>query len=74
MLDNLRSEATFQDDEPLVSDLPQRQRPRQRRGFDRLTSTTAPQRFMLAVMLFITVCLLGFMFLILAEKINLPFF
>ena len=74
MLDNLRNQATFQEDEPLESETPKTPKPRRaRRSFDRLIGMTAPQRFALAVMLAIVVCLLGVMFLVISEKIVPPF-
>jgi hypothetical protein len=75
MLDNLREQATFQDDEPLEPEPPPKpvRKRRERRGFDRATGTTAPQRFMLAVMLFIVVCLVGAVLLVLLNKVAVPF-
>jgi hypothetical protein len=74
MLDNLRDQATFTDDEPLETEAPKPVRPRRRRsGFDQMTGTTAPQRFFLAVMLAIVVCLAGVAILFLTGKIVLPF-
>jgi hypothetical protein len=74
MLDNLRDQATFQDDEPLEPEPPKPTRKRRtRRGFDQITGTTAPQRFVLAVMLFVAVCLVGVVVLFFLNKIGLPF-
>ena len=74
MLDNLRDQATFQDDEPLESDAPKPKRQRKSlRGFDQITRTTAQQRFILAVLLSIVVCVVGTALLILTEKVILPF-
>ena len=74
MLDNLRNQATFTEEEPLESEAPgpNRQR-RKRHGFDQITGTTAPQRFFLAVMLAIVVCLMGTALLFLSGKIVFPF-
>jgi hypothetical protein len=74
MLDNLRDQATFIDDEPLEPEAPKPTRKRRKRtGFDQMTGTTAPQRFFLAVLLAIVVCLVGAAFLFLTGKIVLPF-
>jgi hypothetical protein len=74
MLDNLRDQATFTDDEPLESEAPKPPKRRTpRRGFDQITGTTAQQRFILAVMLFIVVCLVGTVILFITNRILLPF-
>ncbi len=70
MLDNLRDQASFQEEEePLDPNAPKPPRPRRpRRSLDQITGTTAQQRFALAVMLSIMVCLLGVMLLIISGK------
>lgn len=81
MFENLRNEAGFfQDDgeeEQQIFDTrppaPKKKKvakpaKRPRRTFDQITGTTPFQRFVLAVMLFITVCLMGTMFLLITEK------
>ena len=69
MLDNLRDQASFKDDEPLESEAPKLPKPRKpRRSFDQITGMTAQQRFALAVMLSIVVCLLGVMLLLITGK------
>jgi hypothetical protein len=70
MLDNLREQASFQEDEePLDPGLTEAPKPpKRRRSFDQITGTTAQQRFALAVMLLVIVCLLGTMFLFLSGK------
>lgn len=81
MFENLRNEAGFFEDEDQEEQqifAPQPPAPkkkkvakpagRPRRTFDQITGTTPFQRFVLAVMLFITVCLLGTMFLLITEK------
>jgi hypothetical protein len=74
MLDNLRDQAVFTDEEPLEPEPPKPTRKRRRRsGFDQMTGTTAPQRFFLAVLLAVVVCLVGVAFLFLTGKIVLPF-
>lgn len=74
MLDNLRDQATFQEEEkPLDSNAPkppkQRKPYKPHRSIDQITNMTAPQRFALAVMLFIIVCLLGWMLLLISGKV-----
>jgi hypothetical protein len=75
MLDNLRDQASFQEDEELQDSNPPRPpKPRKpRTGFDKITGMTAMQRFALAVMLSIMVCLLGTMLLLISGKIVPPF-
>lgn len=73
MLDNLRDQATFKDDEPLEPEAPQPERRRRRRqGFDQVTGTTPQQRFLLALMFFMVVFLMGLVFLFLTGKIVPP--
>jgi hypothetical protein len=76
MLDNLRNQTAFtpEEEEPLPSSGQKPPKPpRPRRTFDQMTGMTAPQRFMLAVMLLITVCLLGSILLVFTQKVVLPF-
>jgi uncharacterized membrane protein len=83
MLENLRDEASFKpDDEPQESEAKKKTKPlkkpktpkppRQRkphRSLDQVTGMTAQQRFILAAMLLVMVCLLGTMLLLLTGKI-----
>lgn len=71
MLENLRDQASFQEEEaPLDPNAPKPPKPRKpRRNLDQITGMTAPQRFALAVMLFIIVCLLGVMLLLISGKV-----
>jgi len=70
MLDNIRNQATFQEEEPLDIDAPKPPKQRKPRpSFDRITGMTAQQRFALAVMLSIVVCLLGTLVLVIFGKI-----
>jgi uncharacterized membrane protein SpoIIM required for sporulation len=77
MLDDLRnqSEADFTPEgEPALEQsksVPKIDRPR--RSFDQITGTNAIQRFVLALLLFVTVCLIGFLLLIFTGKINPSF-
>ncbi len=81
MLDNLRSQTSFEpgpeEPEPFEPEKPKKQ-PKQRparkprRTLDQITRMKAPQRFMLAVMLAIVVCLLGTALLVLTGKVVPP--
>ena len=76
MLDDLRNQATFQPDEeePLEPSQPEENKPRKpRRSIAQITGTTDKQRFLLAVMLFVMVCLLGAILLVLTGTVRLPF-
>jgi hypothetical protein len=75
MLDNLRDQASFQEEEPLQP-TKKTKTPRQRkqsRSFDQTTRMSARQRFALALMLLIIVILLGILFLVVTGKVVLPF-
>lgn len=75
MFDNLRNEAGFiEEQEPteeVVQQKPGAVKPlyKRRRTFDQVTGTTPFQRFVLASMLLVMVCLAGFMLLLFTEKI-----
>jgi len=79
MLDSLRDQASFQEEkveEPLDPNASKQHKqhktpkPRKpRRSFDQVTGMTAQQRFALAVMLSVMVCLLGTMFLLISGKV-----
>jgi hypothetical protein len=75
MLDNLRDQTSFQEEEePLDPNAPKPPKPRKpRRSFDQITGMTAQQRFALAVMLSIIICLLGAMLLWINGKMVPPF-
>jgi hypothetical protein len=84
MFDNLRNQSDppfFQEEEAnasgstLPEPVQQKESPfkTERRSFDQVTRTTALQRFVLAVMFLIMVCLIGVMLLVLTGKINLAF-
>jgi hypothetical protein len=75
MLDNLRNQATFEpgEEEPPEDGQPKKPKvSKPRRSFDRMTGTTDKQRLMLALMLFIMVCLLEVLVLIFSGKWVLP--
>jgi hypothetical protein len=74
MLDNLRDQASFTEEEPLDLNTPKPPKPRKpRRSLDQITGMTAQQRFALAVMLSIIICLLGVILLLFSGKIVPPF-
>ena len=76
MLDNLRNQTSFTPDEeePVETSKPEEPKPRKpRRSIDQITGTTDKQRLMLAVMLFVMVCLLGSIFLLITGTVVLPF-
>ncbi len=74
MLDDLRNSSSFQDEEPQ----PEPQKPvvadalaaKPKAPF---LGMTAAQRFILAVALFMMVCMVGMLLLVLFEKVVLPF-
>ena len=75
MLDNLRSQASFTPDEeepPEPSKPEEPQPPKPHRSIDQITGTTDRQRFLLAVMVLVMVCLLGSIFLLITGKVVLP--
>ena len=75
MLNDLRNQASFEpeEEEPLETIQPQPPKlPKSRRSFDQMTGTNGKQRFMLALMLLMMVCLLGVMLLVITGKVVLP--
>jgi hypothetical protein len=73
MLDDLRN-SSFMDDEETPQEQEEVARKRtSRRKTGSFIGMTAPQRFVLVLLLFFMVCLLGSFALILTEKIVLPF-
>lgn len=70
MLDDLRN-STFIDEEEEQEEVTTRRAVRKNRS--QFLGMTAPQRFVLVLLLFMMVCLLGSFTLILTEKIVLPF-
>lgn len=81
MLDNLRNESSFQEDEEPIDHKPPKPpkqpgssgRPKTRRSLDQVTGMTATQRFALALMLLFIVCLFGTMLLLISGKVVPPF-
>jgi hypothetical protein len=73
MLDNLRNQATFKDEEqPEIIQPEQPKPPKPSRSFDQMTHTTDKQRLLLALMLLIMVCLAGIILLVFSGKVVLP--
>jgi hypothetical protein len=74
MLDNLRSQASFKEEEPLDQPAPKPPKQRKpRRSINQITGTTPPQRFILAVMFFIVFCLVGITVALISGRIVVPF-
>ncbi|NPV55378.1 MAG: hypothetical protein HPY76_01715 [Anaerolineae bacterium] len=77
MLDDLRNTAlsSYEEEEPNFPDEPAASQPRRRKPQRQSSGgMTAAQRFVLALMFLVMVCLVGSFFLILTEKVYLPFF
>jgi hypothetical protein len=77
MLDNLRDQASSspyfqQDDEPIEEPQGPVALP-PRRSIDQITGMTPQQRFIIAIMMLVIVCLLGAMFLMVTGRFFLPF-
>ncbi len=80
MLDNLRSQTSFEPEEeepqePVDSPKKKAPRPpRRKRSIDQITGMNGPQRFMLSMMLMTMVCLLGVIILVALQKVVPPGF
>jgi hypothetical protein len=78
MLDNLRDSASqspyFQQDEEPIPESGGPVAPPPRRSLDQITGMTPQQRFIIAVMLLVVVCLLGTMAMMVLGKFVVPFF
>jgi hypothetical protein len=78
MLDNLRDSASqspyFQQDEEPIEEPQAPGMPPPRRSIDQITGMTPQQRFIIAAMLLVVVCLVGTMALMVLGKFYLPFF
>jgi hypothetical protein len=72
MLDDLRNSGSqfIEDEEPQPQPLPRKMPARRRKPF---LGLTPPQRFMLALMLFLAVLMLGAFCLVVTGRIVLPF-
>ena len=74
MLDDLRNDADFQEEELQLEEAPQStKRILRRRSRGPFLGMTPSQRFVIALMLFLMVCVLGAAVLILTESMVLPF-
>lgn len=74
MLDNLRNQSSFQEEDPTEPKTSQESKERKpRRTLDQVTHLTPQQRFALALMLLIIVVLLGVVLLLISGKVVLPF-
>jgi len=76
MLDNLRDDAassSFYEEDTLPPEEAQVFEPPKRKRSGNFLGITPVQRFILAVMLMVTVCVLGTMCLLLTNKIGIPF-
>ena len=73
MLDNLRSDSQADfiplEEPEQVPTAPVVEKTKIKRSFDQVTGTTALQRFILATLMLVTVCLVGFLLLVLMGKI-----
>jgi hypothetical protein len=75
MLNDLRNQASFEPGEEESQEsihLEQIPQPKPRRTFNQMTGTNSVQRFMLALMLLMMVCLMGVMLLVVTGKVVLP--
>jgi len=77
MLDDLRSSSSFIDDEEETpaqeTEVVYRQPARRRRKEQPFLGMTAQQRFLVSLMLFLMVCVLGVFALVITNSIALPF-
>ena len=69
MLNDLRDQTSFQEEDPIPDAVPQSQPVKRARSIDQMTGMNAQQRFMLSLMLVVMVCLLGLMALVVTGKI-----
>jgi hypothetical protein len=78
MLDNLRDQAAsspyFQQEEEPIAEPQLPGLPPPRRSIDQITGMTPQQRFIIAIMLLVVVCLLGTMGMMVLGKFVLPLF
>jgi hypothetical protein len=70
MLDDLRNSATFEDDEPLFEE----EAPPVAKKDSLLLGMTAPQRLVIAMLLFFMVFVLGAFCLVITERVVPPLF
>lgn len=78
MLDDLRNSSSFEEEEEPLEEQEAEQDEaasrRARRQKEPFLGMTAPQRFVLSLMLFLMTCVLGFLALVVLGKLYLPFF
>jgi hypothetical protein len=76
MLDDLRNSSSFEEEDPLQTqeDEPTTTRRRRREGKEPFLGMTAPQRFVISLMVLLMTCVVGALALVLFDKIYLPFF
>jgi hypothetical protein len=75
MLNDLRNQASFEPGEEESQEsihLEQPIEPKRRRTFNQMTGTNSVQRFLLALMLLVMVCLMGVMLLVVTGKVVVP--
>jgi len=73
MLDDLRNSSSFLADEPTTEPEPVRTRVERRQQKETFLGMTAQQRFILSLMLFLIVCVVGTFGLLISGSISLPF-
>jgi hypothetical protein len=74
MLDDLRNSSSFiDDDQPNTEEEIVQYRPSRRRQKDTFLGMTAQQRFIISLMIFLMVCMLGSFALVLSGSVVLPF-
>lgn len=74
MLDDLRNSTSsfIEEEEPVEEEIVRKRR--KKRPPDRFLGMTAPQRFMIALVLLLMTCACGVFALLIFEKVVLPFF
>jgi hypothetical protein len=73
MLDDLRNSSSFIDDEPPAEQEPVQRRTTRRRQKETFLGMTAQQRFIISLMLFLMICVMGTFALVISGSITLPF-
>jgi hypothetical protein len=73
MLDDLRNSSSFIDDEPPAEQEPVQRRTIRRRQKETFLGMTAQQRFIISLMLFLMICVMGTFALVFSGSITLPF-
>lgn len=73
MLDDLRNSSSFLEDEPTPEPEPVQPRIERRPKKETFLGLTAQQRFILSLLLFLIVCMVGTFGLLISGSISLPF-